>query len=142
MAKIKSLSRSAAKWKRRAGSAGPEYEEGVKNPSKDWAENTAAAEGAYETGVANAIQRKSFGKGVVNAGTKKWQDNAVAKGVPRFVTGVNLAEKNYEQGFGPFRETIAGLTLPPRGAKGDPANIQRVATVAKALHDKKIELQG
>jgi hypothetical protein len=33
---------------------------------------------------------------------------------------------------------IQGTTLPPRGAKGDPANIQRVAVLATALHAKKV----
>ncbi len=48
----------------------------------------------------------------------------------------------YEEGFAPFRTTIANLTLPPRGPKGDPKNINRVSAVASALHKKKLELEG
>jgi DNA-binding transcriptional MocR family regulator len=142
MAEIKSLSRAAAKWLRRAGSAGLEYEEGVKNPAKDWQTNTSQAEKAYEQGVQASIQRKSFGKGVKNAGTEKWQTNAIAKGVPRYTAGVALAEANYETGFAPYREVIAALNLPPRGPKGDPNNIRRVAMISEALHKKRLELQS
>lgn len=142
MAAIKDSSVIAAKWKRRASTAGAEYEEGVRNPRKDWATETANAEKAYEEGLANSIQRKAFGKGVKKAGTSKWQDAAIEKGPRRFTEGVNLAENSYEEGFAPFRATIANLTLPPRGPKGDPKNINRVAAVASALHKKKLELEG
>lgn len=142
MAKIKDTARIAAKWKRRAESAGPEYEEGVRNPRADWATQTAAAESNYEQGVQASISRKAFGKGVRKAGTEKWQKNALEKGPSRFATGVALAQDNYETGFAPFQATIASLQLPPRGPKGDPKNIARVAAIAKALHAKKLELAG
>lgn len=141
MAEIKSLSQSAAKWKRRAGSAGQEYEEGVRNTTKSWANNTAAAEKSYEQGVTAAIGRKAFGAGVKAAGDDKWRENAIEKGPQRFTQGVSLAEQNYEKGFGPYRETIANTQLPARGPKGDPNNIQRVAKIATALHNKKLSMQ-
>lgn len=142
MAAIKDSASIAAKWKRRASTAAGEYEEGVRNPRKDWATETAKAERAYEEGLANSIARKAFGKGVKKAGTSKWQDAAIEKGPARFTQGVNLAENAFEEGFAPFRATIANTTLPPRGPKGDPKNIRRVEVIAKALHDKKIELEG
>jgi DNA-binding transcriptional MocR family regulator len=142
MAAIKETARIADKWERRAGNAQAEYEEGVRNPRKDWAAATASAEKAFEQGIQQSIQRKAFGKGVRKAGTAKWQENAVEKGPVRFAQGVSLAKGSYEEGFAPFRQTISNLTLPARGAKGDPKNINRVAAVAKALHDKKLELEG
>jgi len=142
MANIKSLDRISGKWKRVASGAQAEYEEGVRNPRADWADQTKKAESAYEQGIQAAIGRKAFGKGVTQAGTAKWQTNAIEKGPQRFSQGVALAEQAYETGFAPYREVISRLTLPARGPKGDPKNIQRVTTVAKALHDEKLKRAG
>lgn len=142
MAEIKDVTRSAEKWRRRTETAGAEYEEGIRNPRADWADRTAAAEGNYEQGVQAAIQRKSFGKGVRKTGSAGWQEAALAKGPTRFAQGVAQSQDKYENGFRPFAETIAKLTLPPRGPKGDPKNINRVAVIAKALHERKLQLQG
>lgn len=142
MAEIKDLDASSKKWQRVSSGAAREYEEGVKNPRKDWADNTAASESAYEAGVTAAISRKSFGKGVSNAGTSKWQEGAISKGVPRWAQGISLAGDAYRAGFSPYREVIARTTLPVRGPKGDPRNIERVAILAKALHEEKLKRQG
>lgn len=138
MANIKSLDRTNAKWQRVTANAGAEYEEGVKNPTRDWKTQTLGANAAYKQGVQKSIAADSFAKGVSAAGSAKWQENAIAKGPSRFAQGVTLAVDAYSTGFKPYRDVIAALTLPPRGAKGDPANINRVAVVAKALHDKKL----
>ena len=37
----------------------------------------------------------------------------------------------------PYLETIAATQLPPRFAKGDPRNVQRVAAIAAALRKRK-----
>lgn len=142
MANIKTLDRISNKWKRVASGAGAEYEDGVRNPKADWAVETRKAEAAYEAGVRAAIARKGFGKGVGRAGTEKWQANAIAKGPSRFSEGVALSTDEYASGFAPYREVIARTMLPDRKAKGDPANIQRVAILAKALHDEKIKRGG
>lgn len=142
MPAIKDLSRIAEKWKRVASAASGEYREGVENPSADWATETAKAEKTYEEGVQNAINRKAFGKGVRKAGSEKWQRNAVEKGPERYRQGINLAQDAYQSGFEPFRQVIASTNLPARGPKGDPRNIERVAVMAKALHDKKLSLEG
>lgn len=142
MAEIKDLSASADKWKRVASGASAEYEDGIRNPRKNWQENTAAAAPAYDQGVQAAITRKSFAKGVNAAGNQKWQKNALEKGVPRWAQGIALAADAYAAGFSPYREVIARLTLPVRGPKGDPKNIDRVRVIAKALHEEKLKRQG
>jgi hypothetical protein len=138
MANIKSLDRTNAKWQRVTAASGAEYEEGVKNPKADWQKETAQANASYKAGLQKSIAADSFLKGVNAAGTSKWQENAIAKGPSRFAQGVTLAVNAYSEGFAPYRQVIQGLTLPPRGPKGDPANINRVSVVAKALHDKKL----
>ena len=142
MANVKSMSRISDKWKRVASGASAEYEEGVRNPRADWATETKKAEATYEEGIRASIGRKSFGKGVSKAGTDKWQSNALAKGPGRFSQGVALAQDAYEEGFSPYREVISRTPLPPRGPKGDPKNLARVAVIAKALHDEKIKREG
>ena len=140
MPPVKSLSRISAKWIRVSSTAGKEYQEGIENPRADWAERTAAAEPAYEQGVQQAIQNKSFSKGVLRAGTAKWQKAAREKGPIRWQQGIAGAAAAYESGFAPYRKVIEALTLPPRGPKGSPENILRAAAIAKALHDEKLRL--
>jgi hypothetical protein len=139
---IKDMAKISAKWKRVTSAATQEYTEGIQNPRTDWAVETAKAEAAYEKGIQASIGRKSFGKGVRAAGTEKWKSNAIEKGPMRFSQGVGLGAASYEKGFAPFREIIANTNLPARGPKGDPSNINRVAVMAKAMHDKKLSQLG
>lgn len=138
MAGIKPLDAVARKWKRVASGAQLEYEEGVRNPRRSWATETAKSEDAYQKGVQAAISKKRFGAGVRKAGDAKWQENALKKGPMRYSQGVDLAEDAYLAGFQKYHAALANLVLPPRGPKGDPANINRVAIVAKTLHDIKV----
>jgi hypothetical protein len=137
MPPVKSLDRISEKWARQSSTAQPEYTAGIQNPRKDWAQATAQAESSYEKGVQTGIQEKRFSKGVKNAGTAKWQENALAKGSTRWAEGISLSKSAYVDGFSPYRTIIENLQLPVRGPKGDPANIQRVAAIATALHAEK-----
>ncbi len=142
MPPIKSLDRISRKWVSQSAVSEGSYLEGVQNPTKDWEKETLAAEPNFEAGVQKAITAKTFGKGVKRAGTVKWQENAIAKGPGRWREGIALAENAYAEGFAPYADVIRNLTLPARGPKGDPKNINRVAALAKALHDKKVQLQA
>jgi len=134
MPKIKSSSEIAEKWARVTPQRAPDYEAGIKNPKVDWATATKAAEDAYKMGVTKAANEGRFGKGVTKAGTAKWQEKALSVGPARYSQGVSVAGPAYEKGFAPFRDIIEKTTLPPRFAKGDPRNIERVKTMAAALH--------
>ena len=138
MPAIKPVSESADKWVKRAGAASADYARGVANPRRSWEEATLEAEGAQEAGVTEAITNKSFAKGVRNAGNAKWQRKATDVGAPRFGPGVAAAKSDYEQGFAPFANVIQGITLPPRGPKGDPRNFERVKIIGDALHEAKL----
>jgi len=142
MPKVKALSDIKDKWKRRTENAGEEYKFGVQNPSKDWATETSNAEAAYEAGVRDAMTKKLFGKGVKKSGTANWQKNAIEKGPDRFASGVALADNKYAAGFEPYRTVIEQTNLPERGRRGDPKNMQRSINMAKALHDKKVQIKG
>lgn len=139
MTAIKSLTKISTKWTDVTPGRVGEYTDGVQNPTGDWAKNTGEAEKRYEAGVQASISRKDFGKGVARAGNDKWQKNTLEKGPARWQQGVSLSTDAYAKGFQPYHDTINRLTLPARGPKGDPSNIQRVAVVAAALHNTKIQ---
>jgi hypothetical protein len=133
MAQIKDLANIASKFAEVTPGRSQQYEDGVKNPKRDWAQTTAAAEDTYKTAVTQAASKGRFGQGVKKAGTAKWQKGAVEKGVSRFGVGVSMAKDAYAEGFGPYHQVIASTTLPPRFPRRDPRNLQRVAAIATAL---------
>jgi len=137
MADIRDISKIAGKYREVTPARAPQYEAGVKDPKKDWASETKAAEGNYEEGVKAAMTRKAFGKGVTKAGTETWVEGAVSKGVSRYGPGVTAGADKYAENFGPYAETIKATTLPKRYPKGDPRNIERVKAIASALRAKK-----
>lgn len=137
MPNVKSLASIREKWQRVTPARVQDYTEGVQSPTTDWATASKAAESSYETGVQQAISSKRFGKGITAAGTQKWQQRTVEKGSSRWPQGVQIAGPDFEKGFGPYRDIIERTQLPPRGPKGDPRNIERVATLARALRAQK-----
>lgn len=138
MPAVKSSQQIAEKWGRVTPQRSQDYKDGVQTPRKDWAENTAAAKNAYNDGVQQAIAEDRFSQGVARAGTGKWQRKASSVGSQRWGPGVAAAQGDYESGFRPYRQVIESTQLPPRYAKGDPRNIERVAAMASALHEAKV----
>lgn len=138
MAKIRSIAHIAEKWATVTPQRASDYQEGVKNPKKNWAEEAIKAEEVYKEAVTKAAAEGRYGKGVSGAGQEKWQKRTLAKGPSRFSEGVMIARPDYEKGFAPYRDAIEGVELPPRAPKGDPRNIERVAVIAKILHAVKV----
>jgi hypothetical protein len=134
---IRPLGAVASKWKRRAGSAGDEYRQGVEGTTKSWAASASASEPAYKQGVTAAANAGRFGKGIARAGDANWKTNASMKGPARFSQGVDMAEGDYQKGFAPFHEAIGRTDLPQRGPRGSEANYGRVSGIGKALHQLK-----
>lgn len=137
MAEIKSLSAIREKWTRVTPQRTEDYKLGVKNPKRDWAEETEQAKDNWKAGIDAAAGKDMFAKGVRDAGSNKWQEKALKKGPGRFAEGVYLAGPDYEKGFAPFREAIASVDLGPRFPRRDPRNIERVRRVVDALVAKK-----
>lgn len=138
MPAIKSSAEIAAKWTRVTPQRQDDYKSGVQSPKKDWQASTLAAKDAYKAGIQAAITQDRFAKGVNKSSTDEWKRKAIAKGVTRFAEGVSLSSADYQSGFAPYRDVIENTTLPPRFAKGDPRNIERVKVMAAALHAKKL----
>lgn len=140
MAAIKPIEQATDKWVRRAGVAGPDYEAGIRNPRRAWAEATKAAERNYQAGVTQAAAQGRFGKGVVAAGDEKWKSGALKKGPGRFAEGVAIGKDEWAKGFSPYHAAIGAVVLPERGPKGDPKNLQRVAAIDTALRTLKTRI--
>ncbi len=135
--KCPSAAKIAAKWGRVTPERAIDYEEGVRNPLKDWATETKAAETRYEDGIKAAIARKAFGKGVDRVGTAKHKAKTILKGIPRWPEGVRIAEPDMQKGMEPVVKALEGITLPQRYPTGDPRNIERVRIIQTTLHKLK-----
>lgn len=128
----------AKKWARVTPERTEDYEEGVRNPKRNWENETVAAEQNYEKGVTAAISRKGFSKGVKRAGLAKQQGNSITKGIPRFGEGVRMGENAMAAGMERVVKTMQAVTLPPKYPKGDPRNYERVKAIGDALFKMKI----
>src|SRR5574341_2412842 len=126
MAEIPALDRIVEKWQRRSAQAGPDYDQGVSNPRRDWQQSAAAANNTYRDAVTAAAQAGAYAAGVQRAGTAKWQTRAKVLGTARFGPGVAAAADDYSRGFAPIREGIAAARLSPRGPRRDPRNRTRL----------------
>ncbi|MBA7613796.1 hypothetical protein ES703_21052 [subsurface metagenome] len=133
MAAIRSIEKIGKKWATVTPGRIEDYREGIESPRRDWEAATAGAEDSYNAGVTQAIAEKRFGKGVRSAGTDKWQRNALEKGTQRWGPGVAMAQAEYEKGYGPIRDAIERVTLPPRYARRDPRNLNRVKVIVDAV---------
>ena len=130
------------RWKNRAAGSTDTYVEGARNPRKPWAEATAAAESNYNEGISKSIAKKSFGKGVRKAGDSKHLQGIETKGASRYASGIAFGQAAYASGVAPYLQVIESISLPPRGVKGDPRNLERVSKITTALSKKRAELKG
>ncbi len=140
MAEIKPIGAITEKWGSNSASAEARnsYTSGVQNPRRSWQQAAAAADDARKAGLQEADARNAFVVGVNAAGDTKWKNNATTLGPSRFSTGVQNAKPSYQSGFAKYHSVISGVTLPPRGPKGSPENLNRVSAIANALHSAKV----
>jgi len=137
--KLRPLEKIVEKWRGRASAAGPDYAEGIASPKVPWSAAATAAKEAWRQGITDAAGRDAYAKGVAKAGDAKWLKKASELGARRFPEGVSAAVDDYKGGFSPFYDTLTKIELPPRRARGDPANVERVKTIMQALRQKKLE---
>lgn len=135
MANIRPIDQIAKKWSSVTPMRVEDYAQGVQNPRKDWQQSTAAANDAWKSGIQQAVAEDRFKSGVAKAGTSKWQKGAVEKGTQRWGAGVQQGESAYAQGFAPYADAIARTNLPPRYARRDPRNLERVKAIVNAMVD-------
>ena len=129
MVALKSTSEIAKKWATVTPMRSEDYKSGVTSPRVDWQTATLAGSENWKAGVTAAAAAGRFATGVANAGTAKWKAGALEKGVNRWGEGVQKGESAYAKGFQPYRDALASLSLPPRYARRDPRNLERVRAV-------------
>jgi hypothetical protein len=137
MAEVKNIGAVKEKWARVTPQRTEDYKIGITNPRRDWATSAAAAKETYKAGVTEAAAKGMYEKGIAAAGSGKWKEKALSKGPGRFAEGVMVAAPDYAKGMEPVLNTIQATQLPPKFAKGDPRNIQRVSVIATALRKLK-----
>jgi len=140
--KVKSVSTAALKWDANAARAADDYAVEAAAASALWEAQTRAAKDNYHKSITASGIADRFAGGVARAGAAKYarKINDVAK--DRFGPGIHAAVADYTERVTPFLETIAALTLPKRGPRGDPSNYNRVEAVGKALSAKRLALLG
>lgn len=134
---VKPLGSVAEKFVRITQGRSADYTSGVQaTPPQAFENSAAAAAQTWQSGVSQAAAEGRFESGVRGAGPK-WQRKALQVGASRFGPGVAAARDDYQAGFEPYHRALASITLPPRGPRGDPANLQRVAEIAAALNQQR-----
>lgn len=133
MIKIKPIDQITSRWVQGVRGATAAYQFGVSNPARDWADATIAGASAWFQGVQAAHAAGRFPGGVRKAGSVKWKNRTLTKGVQLWPIAVAAAEGDYRVGYTPFREAIANGTLPPRYATRDPRNLERVAYIDRLM---------
>lgn len=136
--KIKSADSITRKWTEVTPGRAAYYEEGTSGKGGAWESGAKGAEGNWKSGIAAASAAGSFGKGVSKAGASAYDEGVKNKGVSRWPQGVAVGGNAFTKGFGPYHGTLSGLTLPPKGPKGDPKNLERVRAIMTALRAKKV----
>ncbi|MBA7624884.1 hypothetical protein ES703_32298 [subsurface metagenome] len=137
MIPMKSLDKIGKKYVDRAAVATDDYEDGIENPKKDWEKESLDAEDNYKTAIIASIARKARPAGIKKAGTKKWQDKAIAK-KGRWAPGISEAEEDYKAGYAPYRDVVGKVVLPEKYPAGDIRNYKRSQAVGEAQHNLKI----
>jgi len=135
--KLRSIETIRDKWRNRATAAAPDYQFGVSNPLNDWQANALAAKDAWRAGVTDAAGRDAYGKGVAKTPTAFWQKRTLDLGVSRYPDGVSKSVDVYESNFKPYYDALSKIELPPRGARGDPKNLERVRVIVQTLRSVK-----
>jgi hypothetical protein len=139
--KVKPVDQIVKKWQTRAAGAGADYTAGINNAGDSYVQNTLASKDAYAAGITAAVSDGRWEKGVQGTGGAKWKKNTVAVGAARFGQGVANATNEFTSAMQKVSSVIGGVTLGPRGPKGDPQNWQRSVAVGQALHAAKISGQ-
>lgn len=135
---LKPLDKVIEKWKNRATAASADFAAGVQSPLKDWKTQALAAAPAWRDAITQAAGRDAYKTGVAAKDTAFWQKRAIELGAPRYSDGVAKSVDVYKNEFAPFYDALSKIELPPRGARGDPKNLERVRVITETLRKVKL----
>lgn len=132
MQRMRSAQQSAEKFASRAAAASGDYVSGAQTTTKDQNAAAIAAAAIYAQATQAAIAEGRFSRGLQKAGKQKWLEGVTGKGGNRYGEGVSGAASTYASESARFDSARGAAASLPRGVKGSPANLQRVAAVVTA----------
>ena len=134
---VPSAGAATAKWQSRAVVSANDYKTAVAQAGGRWQGAVDQSGPAWDFGVSQAMSNNSYPQGVQGKGGT-YQTNAADKGFRNYGPGVQGATNAFNTAIGKVLNVIAGLTLPPKGGPGNPANLQRASIIDDALHAAKL----
>lgn len=142
MVAVKDLGASAAKWTRNAQAGAGDYATNAAAAASRWQQNTVNAQSTYQQAITAAGVPQRFARGVQKAGAEKYSSRVSSVGSNRFSEGVGVAQDDWQSGFQPFAQALAGITLSPRRPRGDRSNFRRVEEVGTRLNAVRLASLG
>ena len=138
MVKIKSETDIKANYEASTALVPARYEQGVK--AATWQNEALKGQSLYEEQMSRPEILKRRAKGISNVSDDAWRTDALNKG--RNIIGARMKAASDKQvsGFRPYREVLAGLTLPDRVADPMTNLTNRAGAVVNALVTKKREV--
>ncbi len=134
----KSAQSVAEKFVTRAGAASGDYVSGSEQTSKDQSAAAIAAKEIYKQALTASFTRDAYSKGLQKAGKAGWLRGVTMKGSERFASGVAASAGKYATESGKYDSARNAAASLPRGVKGSPTNLQRVAAVVNAQRAAKV----
>jgi hypothetical protein len=95
----KSISDAVTKWQQRVAQSGEYYRRGVQSTTKDWASNAVAAADRRNAGLQRAMSEGTIDAGIQRAGTNKWRNATLSKGVNAWTTNTPQAADRFQAGL-------------------------------------------
>jgi len=140
--KVKDPNTVATKWSTRAQGAVNDYKAGAASPKSSQSASAIAAAPLWQQAVQSPAALASFTSGLQKSGDQGWLNGVNNKGAARYAGGITAGVNKFTTNITPFLQVIAGLSLPAKGLRGSAQNIQRVAVIAQALHQLKLQRTG
>lgn len=134
----KSAAAIAAKFIRVTPDRVQDYEDGVKNPRKDWQKNSIDSEDNYQAALKASFARNARVKGIQRVGTAGQMQATIEKGVPIWPERVRTAGEKMREGMEFVVRAIESVKERPKYPKGDPRNLEIVKDITQAVHKARL----
>lgn len=131
-----------AKFQRRIGQAGTDYQQGVQR-AQGWAAKAQAAKARRDAGLQRAIASDAINAGIARAGDAKWQGNTLAKvsnwtgSAARAAAGYAAAAGKLQSYLNAGQQAIASMPTDSVAAR-----LERARVHALALHNAAQSAKG
>ncbi len=131
---IRDVGSLAGKFVKRGQAAVDDWKIGVQQTTKSQSGEAIAAASRWQQSLQGDAVLTRFKAKLTTAGDGKWRDNAVKKGADqgRFSGGIGAAGAAWAAGVTPIFDALRALSLPDRGLKRSPQNLDRARIVIDA----------